>query len=297
MAFKREICKKIVSEPEKINLGSHFISLINEMWHYYTYQINECHEHFSEEAVHDLRVCIRRFLSLNSLINQITPNQYFNDIKSFLKNQIKNLSRLRDAQVQILIVKELRLNFPELNLYYYDLLRKEEKLVNRIRENIDILSSDELEGNIFFLKLHINRFLQSEKQNFDSLKEIIKNQFESILKIKDNIVPENPNTIHRLRLAFKEYRYILEHLQGLFNLSDKLIANLRKYQTYMGNIQDYQVLYIDISKFAKKQGEIPLKAFESILLFIDEKKVGLINEFMNNSDMIYEFNIFNGRLH
>lgn len=292
MTFKREICKKTISEPEKINLGSHFNSLIDEMWQYYLYQLSECHEHFSEEAVHDLRVCIRRFQSLNSLINEIAPNQYFDEIRNILKKQIKNLSKLRDVQVQVLIVQDLRTQYPELNLFYYDLLRKEEKIIKQIKENINILSAEELEGNVFFLKLHIKRFYEGGTRNFEILKEIITTKFENLITIKDKIEPEHPETIHKLRLAFKEYRYILEHLQGLLSLSDKLIADLRKYQTFMGNVQDYLVLYKDISKFTKKQEDIPPKAFESILEFVDDTKNRLVKEFMSNANMIYEFKIF-----
>ncbi len=281
----------IISEPEKINLGSHFISLLGEMWQYYLYQLDECQQHFSEEAVHDLRVCIRRFQSLNHLINSIFQNNYFNEIKAGLREQIKSLSQLRDIQVQILEIQNLRLKYPELNQFYYHLISNEDRLIKKINKKIHLLSADELEGFVYFLKLHIRKNSLENELIYDEIKSVVQNNYNFVLEHKNNLERLYPETIHKLRLAFKVYRYILEHLQGFFNLSDEFISDLRKYQTYMGEIQDNQVLYLNIEKFAREQSHIPYRAFEYILRIVVKEGEKLIDEFMNNADMVHKFSV------
>ena len=153
LTTKRTTRKKKIGEPEKYNFGSHFSILLHECWEYYLNQLINCKEHFSEEAVHDLRVSIRRFQSLLNLLDELVPNLYIREIKTILSTQIKSFSVLRDTQVQILKVFDMRKKFPELNYYFYDLLDNEQELINGIQEKIVLYTEDELEGLVFFLRM------------------------------------------------------------------------------------------------------------------------------------------------
>jgi CHAD domain-containing protein len=71
-------------------------------------------------------------------------------------------------------------------------------------------------------------------------------------------------TIHRLRLAFKKFRYMVECIYPLLpNPPDQFLRRLHDYQAAMGEIQDDEVGLQMLAKFTAKHGALP--AFQAAL--------------------------------
>jgi hypothetical protein len=81
----------------------------------------------------------------------------------------------------------------------------------------------------------------------------------------------------------------LEHLQVVAGIDDEFLKGLKHYQTMMGNIQDNSVLFQLLSDFSQKQTNIPGKAYQPVLQAIQNEGYDLIDEFMKNIDMVYDF--------
>jgi CHAD domain-containing protein len=68
------------------------------------------------------------------------------------------------------------------------------------------------------------------------------------------INPRRAETIHRTRVAFKKFRYMVEALAAQVLLVRKaFLEDLRRYQTRMGDIQDAQILLRTVDKFLRKR--------------------------------------------
>ena len=78
--------------------------------------------------------------------------------------------------------------------------------------------------------------------------------FEMVMACYGRTGPRDLPTIHRVRLAFKKFRYMAEVLAKVVPgiLTDRQIRSMRSYQKRVGEIQDVEVLLARFKKFTKK---------------------------------------------
>lgn len=82
---------------------------------------------------------------------------------------------------------------------------------------------------------------------------------DELLRLVSMVEPQRPKTIHRLRVAFKKYRYLAEALSPLRLYPDEAgMARMHELQGLMGEIQDLYVLQKFVSGWAARSGELPL---------------------------------------
>ena len=63
-----------------------------------------------------------------------------------------------------------------------------------------------------------------------------------------------PRAVHRTRIAFKKFRYMVEQLRSLIpGLPGGLPGKLRGHQKLMGDIQDCETLLAALDKFVRKE--------------------------------------------
>lgn len=276
---------KIPRRSQEIKKG--IASSIDGSWAVYTGKMAECKKKFSEESVHDFRVSIRRFYTLLEVVGNFFDSPYLHEIKPLLKKKLKMFSPLRDTQVMVLSVQEIRHQYPELNLFFYDLLKKEEVFIEEIRNSVKRLNPNEAEGIVFFLKLDFKNKCDINVLTTRNLKKLIGNTFDNIRALLKEVDSLHPSTIHRVRLAFKRFRYMVEHLREVLRIEEEYLKELKDIQTIMGLIQDNEVLYTNIRKFAEQQREIPTRAFREALDHVTKEGYELIDRFMNRTDEIY----------
>src|SRR5512135_3622582 len=73
-----------------------------------------CHDDFSEDAVHDLRVASRRLLALLTLLQFVDPQPYSKKLSRIFKKQLDDLDDLRDTQVMRAEISEAAATLPEI---------------------------------------------------------------------------------------------------------------------------------------------------------------------------------------
>ena len=103
------------------------------------------------------------------------------------------------------------------------------------------------------------------------------------------IRPQDAQTIHRTRVAFKKFRYMVEALGDFLPwLTDNHLAGMRHYQSMMGEIQDAEVLLRTLDKFLRKQETMPEAAgqFREELL---RRRQRLIRVYLGAAEQLLEF--------
>jgi CHAD domain-containing protein len=109
------------------------------------------------------------------------------------------------------------------------------------------------------------------------------------VQLKARIDPANTDTIHRTRIAFKRFRYMVEALATLLpGVTDRRLAAMHHYQTMMGDIQDIEVLLATLGNFLRRK---EVKA-ESASHFRDEllrRRQWLIQRYMNTAAKLRDF--------
>jgi CHAD domain-containing protein len=94
--------------------------------------------------------------------------------------------------------------------------------------------------------------LEQREPDLDLVRNALGRAYEGAQTLRRAIDPTDSRTIHRTRLAFKHYRYLLESLHpGIITLSKKQLAAMDRYQTRMGLVQDWEVLRQETLRFAR----------------------------------------------
>jgi len=213
--------------------------------------LNQCSISFSEKHIHDLRVGIRRMMSLMKFTNSFVPNVYTTNLLKHLKSKMKLLSPLRDVQVQLLRINAFESLYPDLQFLFFYLFRKERNIIEGIQYKIIERNKLEIEANLLWMKLRLTEIFRTHVINDNNFLEQYLILKENLITTMNAIDKDKDESIHQLRLAFKKYRYNIEIICSLFPENKDEIKKLRKLQNTMGAIQDIFVISNTINSFIK----------------------------------------------
>jgi CHAD domain-containing protein len=101
------------------------------------------------------------------------------------------------------------------------------------------------------------------------------------------IDPAQPATLHRVRIAFKKFRYLVEIIYPLLpGFSETQLKNMHTYQTALGEIQDVEVLLNTLADFAAGH-----KTYDPqpVHRFYEQRHTELINAYLENMNETITF--------
>ena len=229
-------------ETESTSPVSQFLlGALDERWKNYRAELKRCRTEFSNEAVHDLRASARRMLAFIQLLNTISPRPRLQKLNRAFKDQLDEFDQLRDTQVILADISEALQQLPQLHDFEVYLLEVEKGLLKTLRKKLKVI-------DLFDVSKRIRRLHESLKAEAGSDLTLLTLQAvdEAFLVTKQRqnwINPAAATSIHRVRLTFKTFRYMVEIVHPLVN--DFPADNLKlmhEYQSLMGEIQDVEVI-------------------------------------------------------
>lgn len=255
-------------------------------WRTYRSELKRCQTEPTEEAVHDLRVATRRLLALIDLLRDIAPNPRLQKLQRTLKNQLDDLNDLRDTQVMLIETSESLDELPEIKPFQKYLNKRERRLsrstakaiksfkYSRIRKRMDTIRKK-------VLKQKPDALLSSKLLNAAD------NQFGTIIRRYRRIDQANPATIHRLRVAFKKFRYMVEIIHPwVLGFPEDNLKFMRDYQGTMGDIQDMEVFLSTFEDFAERDASYDP---EPVLRHYWQRHKEAINIFLEDMHQVNTF--------
>ena len=214
----------------------------------YITELKTCRDEFSEAAVHDFRVATRRLLSSLDLLRAVMPDPRIQKIRRTLKDQLDNLDDLRDVQVLLADISEMIHEIPALHPFQEYLQHKEKKLLRMAHKEIKSLKIESLSKRIKKLNQTIEAFKQTDLDA--GLFSAVDEAYAIVNQRYTLIDPAQPATIHRLRIAFKKFRYMIEAIYPILqNPPADYLKKLQDYQAAMGDIQDMEVALQQLADF------------------------------------------------
>jgi CHAD domain-containing protein len=217
--------------------------------------LKRCQENFSERAVHASRVETRRLASLLELLAPFLIGAQSEKAQDLLKEHLDTFDDLRDTQVQLQAVKQLQRDFPAARLFHQQLQKAEDRLTRRTRRRIKRVRTRRLIKLLSACRQEIKNWSEevtAGRSNAMLLRCVVR-AFERTRKLQRRIDPRSSETIHRTRVAFKHYRYMVETLAPYCpGIGGKTLRPMHDYQTMMGEIQDAEVLRLSFDRFLKK---------------------------------------------
>jgi CHAD domain-containing protein len=269
-----------------MNARTLLLDSLHMRWDKYAAELKTCRREFSEEAVHDFRVATRRLLSFLDLLRTMMPDPGIRKIRRTLKDQLDNLDGLRDVQVLLADISEIILETPALQPFQEYLQHKEKKLLRAARKEIKSLKLASLSHLIQKLNKTIEAFKQTELDT--GLFSAVDEAYAIINQRYAQVDPDQPATIHRLRIAFKKFRYMIEVIYPILqNPAPYYLERMHKYQAAMGDIQDMEVAlqeFADFDEVASADHDS-----ESARAYYNERHALALSHYMENKGEITTF--------
>jgi len=271
---------KMVLTPNQLLLDA-----LENRWRKYRTEIKRCRAEFSNEAVHDVRVALRRLISLIELLNSLKLRLRLRKLRRAFKNQIDEFDELRDTQVMLAEISETIHELPELEKFKGHLERVEKKLLKDLGKKIKSLDLKEVTRRV-----RKTRETLKEDIEADFAETMIRSVDDAFLVTRqryEKVDPARPATIHRVRVAFKKFRYVLEIAHPL--LDDFPLDNLKRmhdYQSLMGEIQDADVFLQTIDDFQlSASSSVPKPVYH----YYESRHVDAISAYLKDKGMLNTF--------
>lgn len=282
-----------VTEKEMLN-----IFLFDTLDSLYTnLKINriECKLKFSEASVHDYRVSMRRLMAMIDLLYMVFPRKYFLQAKKILKKQMKVFNPLRDNQVQIVNLRKLIYTYPTLFSYYVKQLHDEQFYINEAKASLEELSIDELDGLMFFIKIDLKEIVRKEQTGFEPFFEAAGRSFRNLVEIGNLTDKNSLDSVHKLRIAFKKYRYVIETLAPYILYPKDAIKKLKQIQNLLGEIQDNRVFLSELTTFIAEFEQELMHFYQKPIedmLSARNKMLNELTSIIKKSDLLWNEDFF-----
>jgi CHAD domain-containing protein len=222
---------------------------LNTRWDTYKAELKTCRREFSEEAVHDFRVAARRLLALLDLLRMMFQDQGIKKTRRVLKDQLDALDDLRNTQVLLADMSEVIHETPAMQPFQEYLQHKEKKSLRAARKEIRSLKVASLAKRIQKLNQTIKAVKQTDLGT--SLFSVVDEAYAVVNQRYALVDPAQPATIHRARLAFKKFRYMVEAISPILeDFPADHLKRLHDYQSAMGDIQDMEVALQELADFS-----------------------------------------------
>jgi len=251
-----------------------------------------CRKRSSENAVHQLRVQLRRLLALLELLTCIVPEVHLQRARKKLKKRLDRFDKLRDTHVQLLFTGGMLRDFLELKALHKKLQRRENRLLKPATKHARKCSVGWLAHTRRMIKTHVRaafRLHSGRARPVDRLAAGIQKAFDRVTALRAQIDPKQVETIHRTRIAFKKFRYMIELLHPLLPaIQARQLVAMDSYQTMMGEIQDIGMLRETLNALVRK-GKLkktPLKRFNDLLA---NRQAILIRGYLEAADELFTF--------
>jgi CHAD domain-containing protein len=209
-----------------------------------------------------------------------------------LKRQLKSLGRLRDHHVQQVFFRHQAAKFPELLVLRSYFKRREGKLLKTASREIRRFKANKLGKRI---RAHIEDLAQysrdARRQN--QLVALVVRRageaFAEAVERRQAITFSDLSTIHRIRVAFKKFRYIVESIPpDVSGLSKRELRNLALYQRRMGNVQDLAVIQATLTDLlAKHEGLEGL--LSPFCAYLQRRRSRALLSFRKSADKLFQF--------
>jgi CHAD domain-containing protein len=221
----------------------------------------------SPESVHDTRTALRRLESRAEIIPKHSRKRNAKYLK-LCRKLLKATTKIRDLDIILLKLS----NYPEL---------EGNELIAEIKDKRKSKAESSLKLarklTNYAVKFDSKQLTERKLyQRFEKLSNRLNRKIESLLPVIVNH-PNRDKELHSVRKACKELRYILEVSQ-----EEKRTETLRKWQNYLGNIHDSDVVIAWLSK--QKQSDLLANIMRDLKTTRSKQFIEFANLFRQESD-------------
>jgi CHAD domain-containing protein len=184
-------------------------------------------------------------------------------------------------------------SFPELQGFYEHLVKRERQLVQRLGAEVKRVKTVKVKAAIGVAARQVEGLFDipaKRREKLTAAIHAVDAAFNKVVERKLAVNPTDSATIHRTRVAFKKFRYLVESLAPMLDrITSKHLKAMNAFQGSMGDIQDAEVLLTSVMAFARKGGPESEASLAQALEELSRRRAALIDAFSGSADTLYTF--------
>jgi CHAD domain-containing protein len=285
--------KDIPLAPAAGGAARFLMRAVEGRWHRLAAEVERNRRRCTEPGIHDLRVATRRLLAVLDLADAVLPGEVSPRTRRILRRNLKAFSPLRDCHVRILMLRGLMRRYTVARPLLREARTLERELVASSARLITRFDPAAFEGEVSAIVLALASLEDTPARASAAVSVLVGVAAKKYIRVSARAMKlsaGNTKTIHRLRVAFKEYRYTMEALQPLFpGVGKARLKAMNDFQTSMGEVQDIEVLIGVVGKFAVRRGSAYPASVLNLQRHLAARRLALVNAFIKNADDVAKF--------
>lgn len=290
--IESDMNRPAAKQPVQSDLHGLLAEMLVARWRQYRKRLKACRQQASEEAVHDLRVAVRRLLSAFDFIEHLCGPAGLEKARRQLRRYLDCVAELRDVHVQLQLGTRTCAALPGLVVLKKHLSKQEQRCQKAARKQLKRLKTrrvrEVVRRAVERLQKQAGTGRATAEQRRRALRALTA-AFEKVARLRARLDATDMKTFHRLRVAFKRFRYMAEMLSPLLpDFDARKFAQMRHYQRRLGDIQDANVLLATLEKLAEKRKR-ERKRLEPLHQKVLQRRQRLVVRFLKSADQLSLF--------
>jgi CHAD domain-containing protein len=117
----------------------------------------------------------------------------------------------------------------------------------------------------------------------------VETAFTNVVECRQHMQAADPTSIHRTRIAFKKFRYMMESMRPLLpGITPRRLAAMKAFQDVMGDLQDTDVFLARVDKLIAKK-RVPAPDAAPIRRWLVRRHVRQVNRCLRRADVLFKF--------
>jgi CHAD domain-containing protein len=279
--------------PGPVDVSVLLLDSLQMRWAKFVGEMQRARRYCSEPAIHDLRVATRRLIAMLEIVAPLLSDGRTRPLRRKLRRLLKSFNELRDANVQRIAVRTVVRQYPVLRYYRATLIAVERRLVREGARRIGSCGVEELSREIAGIQADLQGVFAVPGMREAGgwvVRGVSAASYRRTVQDRWQVSPSNLRSLHRLRVAFKKFRYTLEVLHPLMPwVGEDMLKTMNAYQTALGEVQDSEVFLNGVREFARSASTALPTSWLPVTQELTRRRSSKIEEFMKQADRLYEF--------
>lgn len=246
-----------------------------------------------DTSVHDLRTSARRVLAALEAVRPFHGRKRSRRLARRVEAVLERSGDLRDLGVQLEMLPTLGIDpgdpaFRELR----DRLRdKHEILARKLHRRLRRRGARDLRSDVRRLLKRARRGTASTASAAvrRAARETARDRFSRLRKSRLAVNPAELETIHRMRIELKTFRYLMEALRPVAaGITAAQLESLHGLQTTMGDLHDLEVLSSTIARHVARQAPESAASAAAVLQTLEERHSAMLTSFLEAVDPVLD---------
>jgi CHAD domain-containing protein len=245
-----------------------------------------------DDSVHDIRTSARRLLAVLEALEPYVGGKASHRLSRGADSILDRSGRLRDLGVQLDMLPTVITDSagPALRRLRKQLGRKHDRQARKLRRRLRREDVGRLRDDVRRLLKRSCRARSSKASAADQA--ALAPRREAFARLHESRLAVNPTeleTIHRMRIALKKFRYFMEALGPTApGVGEKELESLHELQTTMGDLHDLEVLSSTIARHVETLAPESAAQLAPVLGTLEVRHSAMLSSFLEAVDPILD---------